>query len=364
MSRQRAELPQTSFLDASGSAGACSAASKAPRPVLEPAPACLEAGESCSTADEFAQLRRYAKAVDQSLHEQVQRVQQARQTYLRRVNNYKYAELTGKPQDVIDTLGPDGPRRPGGSYLYEMRRWRDAMVALHRECEKSADPSCRGLLQHMRDHPEDDTTEMKPHGGSGSQVYDELRRACVLGKSRAPIPNDEPVWCDRVSGRCEKPSGRGWWREAHPGIANPAPWVDKREDYGDLKEVCGWIQESKPTDQELNDLQRELSHQAGGIRQEFCGPKWVDGLCDPPPPSRLPGSEMNYTSEWKEAFPERPVNFDAIPEDFLIFCPTPLEPRRLEPAGPDGQVPRKADIEPRRGRRVIEAERRSRSTFL
>lgn len=188
----------------------------------------------------------------------------------------------------------------GGSYLYELRQWADSVALLHRACARSGG-NCSSLLAYFRNHPGEDATH------TGSQVFDEIKNACQVGKSRAPVPNDSPVWCDE-NGVCEQPSCRKWWAEHIPAVKNPRPWHDNRSEYDALKDTCGWVENTPPTTAELNRIQRQLKEDANQIKGQFCAPKWVDGYCgaqeDTADTSK---SDFNSTRAWKELFEEAPI---------------------------------------------------------
>lgn len=300
--------------------------------VEEPAPACLDEDAGCSTEEDFTQLQRYSQAVDASLEEPLRRVREARRTFERRANDLRYAELMGKADEVVRTYGPSGPLAPGGSYLYELKRWHDSLLALHRACQRGGG-ACSSILGHLQEHPEEDVVPDGSHGRAGSGIYDEISRACQLGRSRAPVPNDEPVWCDDLTGTCERKSSREWWAAAHPKGKKGKPWVDDREAYDDLKEACSWIANPQPSDSEINELQSRLAREVDHLHEEYCSPKWVEGYCSAGSGAQgkrhekcilesgqhcrhglvVPGTEMDDTFRWKEPFPEHPVHVTAMP---------------------------------------------------
>merc|ERR1712217_886844 len=171
------------------------------------------------------------------------------------------------------------------------------------------------------------------HGKVGSKVYNELRKACQVGKTRSPVPNDSPVWCDTSTGLCERKSCRKWWKEAHEGMFNgPAePWVDDRIEYEDLKDACAWVEGHRPTLADLNDYNRTVTKEVVKEHDEYCHPKWIEGYCGPnKSPARhgactlptgqhckrgiiLPNSEQDELANWEEPFKEAPVNVKYAP---------------------------------------------------
>jgi len=303
--------------------------------VAELPPACMAGDVDCATREDFKQLRAFSKAVDNSLEEPLRQAEKARKTFEMRVCDYRYAALNDQSQLLTDNYGPNGPLLPGGSYLYELRKWSDSVHALQRACNKSGG-ACSSLIGHLQDHPEDDSMPGGGHGKAGSRVWHELRRACEIGKTRSPVPNDSPVWCDAETGLCEQKSCRLWWRDAHEGRPNPRPWVDDREEYDDLREVCASITKDKPTSQELNEYQHKLLDEVARRKEQFCSPRWVEGYCSSGEGRKhhaecilatgqrcknglvLPKSEQDETGGWKEAFEEKPVEEAAAPPLLLV----------------------------------------------
>jgi len=296
-----------------------------PGAVLVPPPSCLDSGEDCSGKNDFAEIQTFAKAVDESMKKELKALKKARATFMRRACDFRYAEYEMKGDVLENTYGPNGPLLPGGSYLYELRRWADAAYMLHRACNRGFG-GCQSLLDYLKDHPEDDVAPGGQHGKVGSKVYTELRKACEVGRTRSPVPNDGPVWCQLDTGLCEQKSCKKWWRQVHHGKAEP--WVDDRIEYNDLKEACHWIYNERPTPQELNKYQQQVQEKTLDEKINFCRPKWIEGYCVHkkdkarygkctmedgkwcPHGRIMPGSEMDDTANWKELFPEKKVTVE------------------------------------------------------
>ncbi|CAJ1381582.1 unnamed protein product, partial [Effrenium voratum] len=104
------------------------------KPLESQAPACLEGGRECKSLAERGQLKQFAKSIDESLKEAVETAKEARKRFERRVCDFRYAEVEDKGQVLADAYGPNGPMAPGGSYLYELRRWVDSVQELNHEC--------------------------------------------------------------------------------------------------------------------------------------------------------------------------------------------------------------------------------------
>eukprot|EP00930_Biecheleria_cincta_P102870 TRINITY_DN94706_c0_g1_i1.p1 TRINITY_DN94706_c0_g1~~TRINITY_DN94706_c0_g1_i1.p1 ORF type:complete len:359 (-),score=73.55 TRINITY_DN94706_c0_g1_i1:2-1078(-) len=316
-----------------------------PRPVPKPlqvqAPPCLEGGLDCRKKNEKEELREFARAMDKSLEEPLKNAKLARKRFERRVCDFRYAELDEKGQVLIDAYGPHGPMRPGGSYLYELRRWADAVQELDNECLTRAGDGCANLLGFMKNYPEADIQPHGGHGALGSELYNEIRMACEVGKTRAPVPNSSPVWCDTSTGLCEQTSCRNWWHDVHPLQVDPKPWVDDRVEYDQLKQACTSIMRPKYTAADLDKFQKKAEKEAVALKREFCTPKWVDGYCESKKPPVIhakcvldsgqyckqgtvqPGSESNITSMWEEGIKEPPVQVEALP-----LLPVLLLPRK------------------------------------
>jgi len=235
---------------------------------------------------------------------------------------------------------------PGGSYLYELRQWSDAIHTLQRDCSK--DESCHSLLAFLQQHPEADTYNEGFHGKAGSKMYNELRGACQVGKTRSPVPNDSPVWCDDLSGLCEQKSCRQWWRQAHGGRVDTKPWVDDRLEYDDLRDACSWIETDRHQPGEIDEYQRSLEVEQTQRRQQFCSPRWVEGYCTGKEKPRfaecvlktgqrckkglvVPGSEQDETSNWEEPFKEPPVEMNGLGHLMLLQALLLPRPSRLTP---------------------------------
>eukprot|EP00927_Polykrikos_kofoidii_P050225 TRINITY_DN44148_c0_g1_i1.p1 TRINITY_DN44148_c0_g1~~TRINITY_DN44148_c0_g1_i1.p1 ORF type:complete len:484 (-),score=65.86 TRINITY_DN44148_c0_g1_i1:82-1473(-) len=306
------------------------------------APACLDSGGDCADPAEFAKLREFSKAVDNSVEEALKDTTKYRHIFERRVNDFKYAELREDKSSKLAALyGPHGPFRPGGSYLFAMRRWVEALHRLKRACYEGIG-GCNSLISYLRDHPEDDITTDGFHGKAGSKVYNELRLACEVGRTRSPLPNGSPVWCSESTKLCEQKSGRQWWREAKGKriqgvVKDPGPWVDDRSEYDDLKDACGWISFHRPSAVELDRFQRKLQRDTDREKEQYCSPRWVEGYCAPQtghefgechlPGGRFcrrgivsPGSNLNHTAAWAEEFPNSPLQHQSVPSVAWIFA--------------------------------------------
>jgi len=310
----------------------------APKAVTVPAPTCIDSGENCSSREDLLKLQKFAQAVDEGMAEELKKIKKGRETFLRRACDYRYAEYEDKGELLENTYGPKGPLLPGGSYLFELKRYSDAAFLLHRACNRGMG-GCQSLIEYLRDHPEDDLAAGGSHGRAGSKVYNELRKACEVGKSRSPVPNDGPAWCDPETGLCEQKSCKKWWSDKHHGHA--VPWVDDRTEYDDLKETCNWIEHVKPTSRELNKYQLKVQDDTLQDKINFCRPKWVDGYCerkgDKPRFGQctmedgkwckagrvFPDSEQDDTAEWSETFKEKPVTVEMAPP--LLALPMPSE---------------------------------------
>eukprot|EP00913_Durusdinium_trenchii_P015829 g14875.t1 len=120
-----------------------------------------------------------------------------------------------------------------------------------------------------------------------SKVYNEIRLACEVGKKRAPLPNDSPVWCDDKTKLSCRSSCRHWWHEVHPLKAMPQPWVDDRIEYDQLKNICTAIERPQIIPQDLDRYQKQAEAAALHLRDEFCTPKWVDGYCEVRTPPKV-----------------------------------------------------------------------------
>ncbi|CAJ1368457.1 unnamed protein product [Effrenium voratum] len=112
------------------------------KPLESQAPACLEGGRECKSLAERGQLKQFAKSIDESLKEAVETAKEARKRFERRVCDFRYAEVEDKGQVLADAYGPNGPMAPGGSYLYELRRWVDSVQELNHECSMRQGDVC------------------------------------------------------------------------------------------------------------------------------------------------------------------------------------------------------------------------------
>jgi len=313
-----------------------------PRTVTVAAPACVEGGENCSSKQDLAKLQKFAAAVDDSMQEELQAIKKARERFLRRSCDFQYAEHEDKAELLANTYGPKGPLVPGGSYLFELRRWADAAFMLKRQCNRGMG-GCQSLLEYLKGHPEDDLAPGNLHGRAGSKVYNELRKACEVGKTRSPVPNDGPVWCDPETGLCEQRSCKKWWSKIHFGAKEP--WIDDRLEYNDLKEACAWMENHTPTSQELNKYQGGVQTASLEQKINFCRPRWIDGYCESGDSKNrfgqctlqdgkwckngqvFPDSENDETSGWAEAFKEKPITV----EPSRSLAPSPLLAALLPP---------------------------------
>jgi len=308
-----------------------------PKFVKVPAPPCIDGGLDCSGKEDFTQLRDFAKSVDESMKDQLDEAKQMRLKFERKVCDFRYTEFENKGELLNNTYGPKGPLMPGGSYIYDMRRWADSILMLYRGCNRGYG-GCSSLINYLRDHPEDDVGAGGQHGKAGSKVFNELRKACEVGKTRAPIPNDSPVWCFESTGLCEQRSCKTWWRKVHDGASEP--WVDDRVEYDQLKNACDWIENKEPTNAELDKYQREVKEKALQDKMDFCVPKWIEGYC--PHKAHVekfgecelkdgasckhgrifPGTEEDATEDWKEIFPEEEVDVEekGMPLQLLLLA--------------------------------------------
>jgi len=312
------------------------------------APLCVDDGVGCDTRDDFLGLRSFAKAIDESVGDDLAQVTKARKSFERRACDLRYAEMMNKSLKLIDTYGPHGPMGPGGSYLFELKNWSRALHRLYHRCLKGSG-SCINLITHLREHPDEDVDAAGTHGKVGSTLYKEFRLACQVGKTRAPVPNDSPVWCDEVSGLCEKKSCKKWWGEVHPEALKPRPWVDDRIEYNSLRSACEWIEDKPPSDAEINAAQHQLQRQVDQLHEEYCKPKWVEGYCESGDNARkhadckiddsshckkgliLPGSEQDATANWEEKFKNPPVRLNMLFHPAVVaWSPRPLG---LRPVG-------------------------------
>lgn len=309
-----------------------------PRPsfVKLPAPPCIDGGLDCSGQEDFTQLRDFAKAVDEGMKAQLDEVKAMRLKFERKVCDYRYTEFENKGELLNNTYGPKGPLMDGGSYLYDMRRWADSAQMLYRACNRGFG-GCNSIINYLKDHPEDDVGFGGQHGKAGSKVYNEMRKACEVGKTRSPVPNDSPVWCFESTGLCEQRSCKTWWRKVHEGASEP--WVDDRVEYDHLKKACEWIENYTPTTAELSEKHRKLQEKTLKEKTDFCQPKWVEGYCPhlahiekfglctlkdgtSCPRGRIfPGTEEDETENWKELFPETEVDVEeSMPWPALLLA--------------------------------------------
>eukprot|EP00747_Dinoflagellata_sp_TGD_P169114 gnl/TRDRNA2_/TRDRNA2_197225_c0_seq1.p1 gnl/TRDRNA2_/TRDRNA2_197225_c0~~gnl/TRDRNA2_/TRDRNA2_197225_c0_seq1.p1 ORF type:complete len:364 (-),score=57.27 gnl/TRDRNA2_/TRDRNA2_197225_c0_seq1:54-1145(-) len=262
-----APMTRTSWLDPAklicpGDAGAVRRA-----PV--PAPACVDNNQDCTEPSSLSQLRTWLTSVDTALEDQLKAVTAARKRFQTRACAYRYAQAEEKPESLIEAYGPNGPLAPGGSYIYEMRQWSDAVHALNRACNR--DPACQDVIDMLRKAPE------ATRNIGGSKVFAELSAACEVGDSRSPVPNDEPVWCDKTTGLCEQKSCRDWWNLRY---GKESPWKDDRIAYDDLKDACAWVKKAeRPKPETLNAMQYHLQDDARKLKEQYCSPKWVEGYC-------------------------------------------------------------------------------------
>jgi len=187
-----------------------------PKTVTVAAPSCIDSGENCSSEEDLKKLQKFAAAVDSAMEEDLKAIKKARVRFLRRSCDFQYAQAEDKGELLENTYGPKGPLLPGGSYLFELRRWADAAFMLHRQCNRGMG-GCQSLIEYLKEHPEDDIAPGGVHGKAGSKIFTELRKACEVGKTRSPVPNDGPVWCQTDTGLCEQQSCKKWWRKIHNG---------------------------------------------------------------------------------------------------------------------------------------------------
>lgn len=301
-----------------------------PESVKKRPPSCLATGGICEVGQDFVDLRQFASAVDVSLKEPLLKAKQARQAFERKVCDYRYAEIEEKGQQLVDTYGPDGPMSDGGSYLYDISKWADAIAMLHKSCGNSGN-ECPNLINYFRLHPEADVGAMGEHGRAGSEVFSELRMACEVGRTRSPVPNNSPMWCDNSTGLCAKRSCRQWWSEANPEQVEPRPWIDDRIEYQDLRDACAWVESKPPLAEDIKEFQRKLDMVGDDKKIQYCTPKWVDGYC----PTKnliefhepcilgtgqqcsngivIPSTEEDDTANWAEGFKEPTIKITMMP---------------------------------------------------
>jgi len=321
-----------------------------PLPEVEvQAPACVDSGK-CSNRQDFFELRDFSKAVDKSFESVLRDVRKARQTFERRACDYRYAQMEHKGEDMADIFGPDGPLRSGGSYLHELRVWFDALTRLYRECNRNSN-GCARLIDHLRTNPDEDLGANGGHGKTGSKIYTEMRLACQVGKSRSPVPNDSPVWCDPSTGLCEQKSCRTWWEKHHDRTSDTRPWVDDREEYEMLSQACGWIGDSSATSSQINKYQQNLENDVEHQKESLCQAQFVKGYCNEAGLLQrygecivktgqycknghiLPSSEQDETASWQEHFIEKPVKVNCTQLPMLVAFM--LDPRGYRFSHPD-----------------------------
>lgn len=285
-------------------------------PDAGPAPPCIDGGSSCRTREEKRALHDFARRVDKSVKHALEDARNLRKNFEQRACDYQYAQIMDKDDELVSVYGPNGPMNPGGSYLYALERWTDAVKELYRACSRG-NGGCKTLLEHFRRHPEDDAGEGGVHGKAGSGAYTEFRLACAVGENRTPVPNDSPVWCDSVTGVCEQPSCRKWWRAIHAGPKKPGqvppepdPWHDDRPAYDELKDICAWTKSSRPSMRDMDDYNKQLTDRVSRMKDEFCVPRWIEGYCEP---KSAASSDLNTTANRGERFPERPVRSASLP---------------------------------------------------
>lgn len=315
---------RTAFLHCSADAGAVNDIG----PVDKPPPACLTSGEACNAPIESRDLKLYARAVDRSFAVPLLKLKQARQAFERQACSYRFAEIQEKGQQIVDSYGPDGPSTNHGSYLHYLRKWKRAMEQMHQKCASNS--QCMSITWFLKSHPEADDGAMGEHGRGGSAIFDEFRKACEVGKSRSPVPNDSPVWCDETTGLCSYRRCREWWQGINPEIAVPAPWVDDRNEYDQLLEACDWVEQKTPDLDSIKAMQRQLSAKADELKIQYCKPAWVDGYCGAKQDQGslepcilengqqcqagkvVPHSDDDVTAAWNEFFQEEPVSVSII----------------------------------------------------
>jgi len=351
ISKRHQSLHRTSFVE-----GGCPNDLK-PKAIHGVAPACLESNGDCANPDEFVKLRKFAKEADETVADQLREAKRFRQIFERRTCDYKYAELQDDKEPMFEHVyGADGPLVPGGSYLYAMRRWVDALHGLRRTCLKGQG-GCSSMISYLKEHPEDDRTKDGAHGKAGSGVYNEFRIACDVGKSRSPVPNDGPIWCSVRTGLCEQPSCRKWWEAIHHQFHHhPEPWVDDRSEYDDLREVCNWIHDKAMSSAEVDVYQRKLAKEVKKLKHEYCHPKWIEGYCEKKVDNHFyeechlagnrmchrgivsNGTDLDSNKGWTEEFPEAPVSGDsAPPPELTLFLSPPTLPGRARSSASEGR---------------------------
>mmetsp|Transcript_20009 Transcript_20009/g.55334 ORF Transcript_20009/g.55334 Transcript_20009/m.55334 type:complete len:376 (+) Transcript_20009:200-1327(+) len=329
-----------------------------PKNTIFHTPECMVHETSCS--DTRAELTKFAKEVDESLADALKSSRKSRKSFERNVCNYKYAELQPTKRDAfIDMYGPNGPQST--NYLSHLEFWRASLSRLKRVCLESR--GCMDLLNHLRNHPEDDATKSGIVGLSGSKVHTEFRLACQLGKTRSPVPNDSPVWCSDRTKLCEHESCRKWWNDVHlgseffhTGRRDAHAWVDDRQDYDALASFC-WLVENRPrlSEFELHHLQTKLAEQTALDKEQYCKPRWIEGYCEKKYHHRyaecklpsgqlckqglvIPNGKFTDTHKWAELFPEEDIDKEAFEQGPPVLLTTLLTPP--PPSGAQARLPR------------------------
>lgn len=295
-----------------------------------PIPECVDKDGDCM--DDKAGLEKWVHHIDQNLKKHINQTVHRRDVFQRRACDYKYAQISpDKPLELEVNYGPDGPKASGGSYLYEMHRWRASLDRLTHACDKDVQ-GCRMFLDWARNHPE----SIGKHAvldPDKSKVFKEIKAACHLGKTRSPVPNNGPLWCtgSGESLECEENSCLNWWKHNHRRDPNFV-WVDEEraEEYDDLKQLCGRINKDFKGRLTPNVYQEKVKKETKALKAQYCRPRWIHGYCDNNSATEkrgechledgywcekgkiLDGSLVNDTANWKEKYPEK--LFDDSPE--------------------------------------------------
>lgn len=289
-----------------------------------PIPECVDKDGDCM--DDKAGLEKWAAEIDHNLHSQINEVVKMRDLFQRAACDYKYAQISpDKPMDLESNYGPDGPKALGGSYLYVMHRWRRALDALTRACDKDVE-GCRKFLEWTKNHPESVGKHAVLDPATKTKIYKEIKAACHLGKTRSPVPNKGPLWCtgEGETLECEERSCYDWWRRMHKRDPKFV-WIDEEraEEYDELKQLCGRIHKDFKGRLSPDKYQEKVKKEETALKDQFCRPRWIHGYCDNNEAAERRGechmddgyycekgkvlgdSLVNDTANWTEKYPEK-----------------------------------------------------------
>eukprot|EP00397_Hematodinium_sp_SG-2012_P040720 GEMP01044673.1.p1 GENE.GEMP01044673.1~~GEMP01044673.1.p1 ORF type:complete len:211 (+),score=35.33 GEMP01044673.1:23-634(+) len=151
-------------------------------------PECIQSKDACHLSNDAvkAELAAFIKGVNKTMKPFVDREQEARQYMEKRTCDYQIALWKGLAP-LANAYGPFGPRIPGGSYVFELGRYFDALQDLKIACDRDAG-GCQALMDYQRNT--DFPLPVK------FEVYEELKGGCKVGKSHSAVPNDSEAWCD------------------------------------------------------------------------------------------------------------------------------------------------------------------------